>query len=70
MWRYDTTTNTYAAGPALPAAYAAGQAAIVGRTLHYFGGFDANRNGTDLHLTLDLDDPRPRGSRPRPCSAP
>jgi N-acetylneuraminic acid mutarotase len=38
VWRYDTLTNTWSAGPALPAARGAGAAAIVGRAIHFFGG--------------------------------
>ena len=57
VWVYDTVANTYAAGPALPAALAAGGAAIVGRTLHYFGGMNLDRTDTAAHLTLNLDKP-------------
>ena len=38
VWKYDIPTNTYSAGPPLPAPRGAGGAAIVGRQLHYLGG--------------------------------
>lgn len=37
-WRYDTQTNTWLALPNLPQAVGAGAAAIVGRTLYFYGG--------------------------------
>ena len=57
VWVYHTTTNTFTAGPPLPAAYAGGGAAVVNGTLHYFGGFALNRSDVNVHWTLDLADP-------------
>jgi N-acetylneuraminic acid mutarotase len=57
VWRYNVDTNTYTAMPALPQALAGGGAAIVGRQLHYFGGFDLSRNDVNVHYVLDLDNP-------------
>ncbi|MCW2621249.1 MAG: Kelch repeat-containing protein [Frankiales bacterium] len=38
VWKYDTLTDTYTAGPPLPAPRGAGGAVLVGRQLHYFTG--------------------------------
>jgi N-acetylneuraminic acid mutarotase len=57
VWIYNTTTNTFSAGPSLPAQYAGGGAVIVGNMLHFFGGFDINRNDVNIHLVLNLADP-------------
>ncbi|WP_129338357.1 kelch repeat-containing protein [Cellulomonas endophytica] len=38
VWKYDTVTDTYSAGPSLPAPRGGGGAVLVGRTLHYFTG--------------------------------
>lgn len=55
-WRYDTLTDTWSAGPPLPAASGAGGVAIVGRRLHYFGGFAPDgQTDPSKHYTLDLD---------------
>ena len=55
-WRYDTVTDTWAAGPALPAAGGAGGLVVVGRRLHYFGGFAPDgRSDSSNHYALDLD---------------
>ena len=59
VWIYHTATNSYSAGPALPAQYAGGGAVIVNSTLHYFGGFDINRNDLNVHVAIDLDNPNP-----------
>ena len=56
VWAYNFATNTYAALPQLPQAYAAGGAALLGRELHYFGGQNANRADIKVHLVLNLDD--------------
>jgi N-acetylneuraminic acid mutarotase len=55
-WRYDTVTDTWAAAQSLPAASGAGGLAIVGREMHYFGGFapDGQRDSSQHHV-LDLD---------------
>jgi N-acetylneuraminic acid mutarotase len=55
-WRYDTLTDTWAPGPRLPAATGAGGTAILGRGLHYFGGFAPDGQGdSSKHYVLNLD---------------
>ena len=57
-WAYDTRADAYTRLPDLPAARAAGSAAVVGRTLHYFGGQEITRTReTPDHYALDLDNP-------------
>jgi N-acetylneuraminic acid mutarotase len=53
--KYSPSTNTWASLPSLPAPRGAGALAIVGRTLHFFGGADANRADTTVHWTLNVD---------------
>ena len=43
VWRYDTTTDTWANGPDLPELRGAGAAAVIGRTIYFTGGMDATR---------------------------
>ena len=58
VWKYDVINNIWSAGTALPEARAGGALARNGRTLHYFGGFLADRDTTATdHWTLNLDDP-------------
>lgn len=57
VWRYDFATDTYTALHDLPRALAGGGAELIGRKLHYFGGFELNRTDTSVHLVLDLDNP-------------
>ena len=38
VWKLDTTTNTWSAGPSLPAGRGGGGAAIVNRRIYFFGG--------------------------------
>jgi N-acetylneuraminic acid mutarotase len=57
VWRYDFATDTYAALHDLPRALAGGGAELIGRKLHYFGGFELNRTDSAVHLVLDLDNP-------------
>ncbi|MDX1991647.1 MAG: malectin domain-containing carbohydrate-binding protein [bacterium] len=56
VWRYDTVTDMWAAGPPLPAPRASGALVVNGRNLHYIGGLSTNRN-TDYstHWVLNLD---------------
>ncbi len=56
VWKYDLPTDTWAAGPPLPERRAGGGLAVVGRRLHYFGGYKADRdtNAGD-HWSLSLD---------------
>jgi hypothetical protein len=63
-WRYETDNDRWTAGPPLPVARGAGGAAIVGRTIHFFGGVIRPRGSESLndegdHWALDLDDPQP-----------
>lgn len=58
VWRYDFASDTYTALPNLPQQLAGGGAALIGRKLHYFGGYQlAGRSDTTIHLVLDLDNP-------------
>jgi N-acetylneuraminic acid mutarotase len=55
---YNPATDTWSTGPSLPQARGAGGAAIVGRTLYFFGGSTANRQEDRGNTwSLDLDDP-------------
>jgi len=65
VWIYNITSDSWSQGPQLtdpatgqPLLWAAGGAALLGRTLHIFGGFviDAcNHDQSEYHLTLDVD---------------
>lgn len=65
IWIYNITADSWSRGPELrdpatgqPLLWAAGGAALLGRTLHIFGGFiiDAcNHDQSTYHLTLDVD---------------
>ena len=61
VWVYDTLTDTWSEGPALPAKRGGGALVALGRTLHFFGG--VVREGgeyledTGDHWVLGLDDP-------------
>jgi N-acetylneuraminic acid mutarotase len=58
VWRYDFAANAYTALPNLPRALSGGGAALLGRKLHYFGGYElAGRGDSTVHLVLDLDNP-------------
>ncbi len=57
VWKYSPATDTWARGPDLPEARAAGGAAIVGRTLYFFMGSAADRMSSKNDTwSLDLDD--------------
>jgi N-acetylneuraminic acid mutarotase len=66
IWIYNITSNTWFPGPQLldpitgnQIPWAAGGAALLGRTLHVFGGFITNACSNDqstYHLTLEVDD--------------
>jgi N-acetylneuraminic acid mutarotase len=58
MFSYDVKSDTWSPEPALPEDIGAGQLAIVGRELHYFGGRLPNMVGQTTHWRLDLDDPQ------------
>lgn len=56
VWRYDVDNNIWEAQPSLPQVRASGGFEIVGRSLHYFGGFGADRDtNCSEHWVLDLD---------------
>lgn len=65
IWIYNITTDSWSRGPQLqdpatgdPLLWGAGGAALLGRTLHLFGGFAINACNNDqsaYHLTLDVD---------------
>src|SRR5262249_14401162 len=58
VWKYATLTDTGSRGPDLPEARGGGASAIVGRTLHSFGGANERRTADmPTHWSLDLDDP-------------
>lgn len=72
VWRYDIIADTWTAGPPLPEPRAGGGLEVVGRRLHYFGGYKSDRQtGGIEHWSLDLaggqtwdreaDLPEPRG---------
>ncbi|HEX8528504.1 MAG TPA: malectin domain-containing carbohydrate-binding protein [Cytophagales bacterium] len=64
-WIYNLVTNAWSPGPQLvdpatgtPLRWGGGGAALIGRTLHVFGGFVDNACSNDqdrYHLTLDVD---------------
>jgi N-acetylneuraminic acid mutarotase len=60
VWKFDTVSRTYTAGPQLPAPRGAGAAAIVGRQLHFYGGTSRVAGSTadpdqPDHWVLNLD---------------
>lgn len=56
VWKYHVSANTWEPGPALPEERAGGALVRYGRTLHYFGGFKADRETTvSDHWTLAID---------------
>jgi N-acetylneuraminic acid mutarotase len=57
VWVYNTDTNTYRQTTPLPVPVAGGGAAIIGRDLHYFGGYKSDRSDATYHFVMDLDHP-------------
>ena len=56
VWKYDVDKNTFFAAPSLPEPRAGGGLALVGRSLHYFGGLMSDRDTDSAdHWVLDLD---------------
>ena len=56
VWKYHVSANMWESGPALPEVRAGGALVRYGRTLHYFGGFKADRETTvSDHWTLAID---------------
>ena len=56
VWKYDTTNNTWSAGPPLPVARAAGGLVALGHSLYFFGGENLGRtkDTPDMYV-LNLD---------------
>ncbi|MES2124357.1 MAG: kelch repeat-containing protein [Gemmatimonadota bacterium] len=67
VWRYSLANDEWSAGPAVPEARGGGGLVAVGDTLHYFGGWLADRN-TDAaeHWTLVIGDSAWRAAAPMP----
>jgi N-acetylneuraminic acid mutarotase len=57
VWRYNTTNDTWAAMPALPAGRGAGTMVNLNHTLYFFGGADTNRADRSEMWSLDLSNP-------------
>ena len=74
VWKFNTETLTWSAGPPLPEARGAGGATIVGRNLHFFGGTSRVAGSTadpdeGEHWVLNLDGGttwQPRAPLPNP----
>lgn len=60
VWIYNPASNTWSAGPSLPARRGSGGAAIIGRSIHFFGG-TLREPGSNVyvdysdHWVLNLD---------------
>ncbi|WP_170139467.1 Kelch repeat-containing protein [Larkinella arboricola] len=59
VWIYNIASNSWSAGPTLPAPRAGGGMVRLGRKLHFFGGFGALICNDDKgdHFVYDLDNP-------------
>ena len=58
VWIMDLDTREWREGPRLPVPFAGGGAALVGDTLHVFGGVDARAEcDVATHVALDVDAP-------------
>jgi N-acetylneuraminic acid mutarotase len=75
VWKLDTLTNTWTAGPSLPAGRGGGGAAIVNRRIYFFGGatrtpnlFDDTDHADHWVLDLNLANPtwQPLADLPNP----
>lgn len=57
VWRYTIASQQWTSIPSLPEPRGAGDLALLGRTLHFFGGTGIDRYvSEDEHWTLSLDD--------------
>ena len=57
VWRYNIANRTWSAMPALPQPRGAGELALLGRDLHFFGGTGTDRyTSASDHWVLSLDD--------------
>ncbi len=58
VWRYEVDLDLWSPGPPLPEPVAAGAAALLGSTVHYFGGLEADRDtGSVEHYAYDVATP-------------
>ncbi len=58
VWRYEIDSDSWSSGPPLPEIRGAGALVALGNTLHYYGGYLADRNTVSTtHWRLDLDAP-------------
>jgi N-acetylneuraminic acid mutarotase len=56
VWRYVASLDRWLRGPSLPAPRGGGALAVTGRRLHYFGGFESDRDSeSSEHWVLDPD---------------
>lgn len=55
VYQYDSVTDTYTALPALPRPRGAGGLGLIGRELHFVGGFNIQRQSETEHWSLNLD---------------
>ncbi len=69
VWKYDIDKDTYTAGPSLPEPRASGGLAIVGRTLHFIGGLQEDRDTCSRkHWVLDLEKANAKWEEAAPMS--
>lgn len=55
VWKYAIQSDRWSEGPALPAPRGGGALVSIGNSLHYIGGYGADRNASmSEHWTLDL----------------
>lgn len=58
VWLYDISDDSWSQGPTLPIPAGGGGLGLLGRELHYVGGFDPQAQcDTDIHVMYDLDNP-------------
>jgi len=60
VFKYNTLTNTWSAGPSLPAPRGAAVMIALGSQLHVVGGVDPQRGEHAEHWVLDLSQPSPK----------
>jgi len=53
--RYSISTDTWTSAPQLPGRRAGGALVVLGRELHFFGGFSTRTTSAADHYVLDLD---------------
>jgi len=58
VWRYDVDADRWIAGPSLPVTRGGGALVALGNHLHFYGGYEADRNTISAsHWKLDLATP-------------